>query len=49
MGNDIYLMCTIFANLYVLSTWGPTWFTSECIEYRKVDSVLRSVEEEELG
>ena len=21
--NDIYLMCTLFANLYVLLTWGP--------------------------
>ena len=21
--NDIYLMCALFANLYVLLTWGP--------------------------
>ena len=21
--NDIYLMCTLFVNLYVLLTWGP--------------------------
>ena len=23
MENDIYLICALFANLYVLSTWGP--------------------------